>query len=180
MQNNNSKLNTILLVIIIILLAIGIYFVAIKRNKIPTNTNVNVEMPTVQNTNQDLNQNSPQTQPPSQTLRTSQKFGLKYPRTMIISENYYLSPVQEGQGVPENRGTAQATLTAPGTNLMIAWGGPQSSCMPDGNEFGAFQYGVSTIVCVRGMRAQAGVENVRFTLIQSEKDLFGDFVKANQ
>ncbi len=196
MQNNNSSLNTVLLVIVIILLIIGIWFVArrdtatiipvdINQRQIETgadedrsasNTTTTVPTSSTSGTSTTVQQTTQTTTQTQSSMKVSPKFGLKYPAGAQISESYYLTPGQTANGVPENQGASQATITI--SNMVISWGSHQGACSPD--EFGSFRYGISTTACVKGMRAQAGVEDVRYALTQREISIFGDFVLANR
>lgn len=106
----------------------------------------------------------------------SPKFGLYYPSGFEVSEFYYLNPVQTEQGVPESQGLPEFRAT--NGNAIISWGGAQSGCEP--MEYGSFQSGVSTVTCLKGMRAQVGLENARGKLSNEEIKIFGDFVLKNQ
>lgn len=171
MENKNFKWNIVLLVVILILLIVVIWLVARKTNAPVVNNNENL-------TPQQINQNVPQsttTENKQIEWTKSPKFGLYYPSTFKVNEYYYLTPAQSDQGVPETQGVPQ--FNAINGNAVISWGGAQSGC--SSAEFGIFQYGVSTTACVKGMRAQIGLENVRNSLTSQEIKLFGDFVMKN-
>jgi hypothetical protein len=178
MQNNNSKFNSILLGILIILVALGIYLILMnnKQQEVifsPISEQENIEtVPTRNNQPQQVQQ--PTTQVSSSI--TSTKFGLKYPANAQITEGQYLSPGQISNGVSEVNGSAQAQISF--TNTAIMWGGAQAFCMPDGNEFGIFEYGVSTTACVKSMRADIfGKQGYQLT--SADKKIFGNFVLEN-
>jgi hypothetical protein len=64
------------------------------------------------------------------------------------------------------------TFNIPG-GFTITWGGPQSSCTS--GQFGSFQYGVSTKVCVKNLTVQLNGEN----LTDEAKANFGELIQRN-
>lgn len=58
-------------------------------------------------------------------------------------------------------------------NSSFAWGGSQSACNSATSP--AFQYGISTLACVQGMRASINGQNPT----TATKNSFGDFVREN-
>jgi hypothetical protein len=68
--------------------------------------------------------------------------------------------------------TVGYTFTLPG-GFTITFGGPQSSCTT--NQFGSFQYGVSTKTCIKNFTVQLNGENPTPEI----KTSFGDFVQKN-
>lgn len=110
--------------------------------------------------------------------KKSEKFGLWYPSNARITESYYLSPVEQGNGSLPYMGIPYAEfLDFPNSDMTIIWGGAQSGC-GDGDY--DFQYGVSEITCVKGMKAYMGTQDVRKGITASDKKIFGDFVIKNK
>lgn len=64
------------------------------------------------------------------------------------------------------------TFSIPG-GFEITWGGSQSSCTS--NQFGSFQYGVSTKACVKNLTVQLNGEN----LTPEAKANFGELIQRN-
>jgi hypothetical protein len=99
----------------------------------------------------------------------SQKFGLKYPKGVEWYEGYLVTDLGK---------FAEARFTYDGA--IISWGGQNTSCMNDADQYKVFQYGVSTIACIKGLTAGIGLENVRDTISQKALNIFGDFVLKNK
>lgn len=104
--------------------------------------------------------------------------GLYYPEGATIKEGTYLNPSQEASG----NGIGMPYLWITYGDTTIQWGGAQSGCID--NEFGAFQYGVSTTACVKSLRADVGQKNitpgVAEQITTESKKIFGDFVLKNK
>ncbi len=169
-ENNNSKLNTVLLFVLIILVAFCAWMLLSKEKeseiKIPI-TEVN-----------DNQNNGEETEESSNTMWVkSSRFGILYPSSFDVYEGVYLNPTQQSQGALESEGLPEARFSK--DRIVISWGGAQSSCID--SEFGVFEYGISQVACVKSMRAQIGVANVRDSAITKEEvKLFGDFVLKNK
>ena len=82
------------------------------------------------------------------------------------------------EGIYEPTGTALITFQY--DNSLFIWGGYDGSCMPDGNQFPEFQYGKTTIFCVKGLVSRLDVINARDEYSQKALNLFSDFILANQ
>ncbi len=165
------KSNTIYLIVIGILTAIIAILLVMQYSK----KNLLVTGGMLQNQESQTNTVTDQN---TSNWKKSEKFGLWYPSGAHITESYYLSPAQQYNNVPENQGLPYAEfLDFPGSDMTIIWGGAQSGC-GDGDY--DFQYGVSEITCVKGMKAYMGTQNVRHGITASDKKFFGDFVLKNK
>jgi hypothetical protein len=102
------------------------------------------------------------------------KTGLFYDPSWEITPETYRTPVQEVNG--ESPQIVGYRFTLPSGN-SINWGGNQSSC--SNNEFPKFQYGVSTVVCLKGVRSNVGLSDVRLIIPKEDLNAFGDFVLKN-
>lgn len=122
------------------------------------------------------------------TWLKSPEFGLYYPNTLNIIEYYvdrYGKQVDKKDGMPmfyASWGEHQDSgITWGGnyeaTNPTVGGGG--SSCMDD-NDFGVFQYGVSSITCLKGHVALVSRTSARNTITKEDLKMFGDFVLKNR
>jgi len=168
-MQNTSKLNTILLIVAIVLLAAGIWAILSKKGNSESTT---YNFPISEDiTSEDSIPTPNKTEIPvlsttiTETWSTSPVFSLQYPKGVEVYETK--NPYVEVRFTYEG--------------AVISWGGGADTfCMPDGNEYGIFQPGVTTIACVRGQTARIGVENVRNTISQKALTMFGDFVLKNK
>jgi hypothetical protein len=167
-MENKSKLNTILLVIIIILLVIGLGYFLIRDSREKENT---ILFPESQN---DELVNNQEKKDNEVNWVKSAKFGMYYPSDFEVSEFSYLNPVQMANNVPESQGLPEFRITK--GNSVISWGGAQSGC--NDNEY-IFTPGISVVACLKGMRAQVGVNDVREKVSIEDIKIFSDFVLNN-
>lgn len=175
MQNNNSKFLYIIIGILSVLVIVLLAVQYSSRKSAFDNGPVE-EFPMNDSQTQD-NQNG-YSNTNTSTWVKSLKFGLWYPPNARITESYYLSPVEQGNGSLPYMGIPYAEfLDFPNSDMTIIWGGAQSGC-GDGDY--DFQYGVSEITCVKGMKAYMGTQDVRKGITASDKKIFGDFVIKNK
>ena len=68
------------------------------------------------------------------------------------------------------------------SSTIIKWGGSESACTKA--QFKDFKYGVSTLGCVRNLKAELysdiGTDSPIPDFTQDELNVFGDFVLRNQ
>jgi hypothetical protein len=164
-MENKSKTNTVLLVTIIILLAVALVYVLLNKPKQEKNNLIN----NLPEENQILNQEN------NNSWTFNSEIGLTYNSNWEITPELYRTPAQQENGEPEQILGYRFTLPSGNT---ISWGGYQSGCGPD--EFGKFQYGISTIACVNNVRSNIGLSDVRLTLPKEDLEAFGDFVLKNK
>lgn len=101
-------------------------------------------------------------------------FEVMYNSNWLVQPMFYGSPAMMAEGKQEHVGY-EFTIKK---DVIISWGGPQSGC--NGNEYGVFQYGVSSVACVKNFRSQIGQVDVRSKLSQIDLNTFGDFVLKNK
>ncbi len=155
MQNKNN----VIIIVLLVIIAVAVIAIALKKPKVETIT-VSSEVP-VENTTVVQKEDSR-----SQELvwKNSTMFNLQYPQGVTVFETK--TPY------------AEARFNYDGA--VISWaGGVDTSCMPDGNEYGTFKPGISTVACIKGQTARIGLENVRNTISQKALDMFGEFVLRN-
>ncbi len=162
MQNIVQKVIVVFLGIIIVLLAI----LLLKQSR-PTEINLLKQSQPAQ-IQQEGSNTSVQTVVENNDWKTSVKYGLTYPAGVEFSE-----------GTTGQYSTAVAQFTYDGA--IVTWGGGvDTACMTDGNEFGVFNAGTSTVACIKGQTARITAQNASATISQKALNLFGEFVLANQ
>ena len=65
------------------------------------------------------------------------------------------------------------------SGAIISWGGRQSMCTSD-EQNTPYDYGNSVATCIKGVRAQIGVENVRNKITEDDMKNFEEFVLKNK
>lgn len=160
------NLNTLLLIILIVLVTLGLFFIIRQQ---PSSISPEDTTDTNSITDSLAQISTPLIEEISAVERMewkkSPKFGLYYPEGFELFENMD----------PETGN--EMRISSSFTNAIISWGGPQSSCTDP--ETYIFDYGVSTTACVKGLRAQIGLTDVRNVLTSRDLHLFGYFVMKN-
>jgi hypothetical protein len=161
-----SKLNTALLLVLIILMVIAIRIMI---------ENKEIYLPIINREQTEFSQKEKMT-----WVNSPSDFGtiVSYPSEWQITPQYYSSPAQQAEGKNYLVGY---TFSLP-TGGTIVWGGAQGGCAS--TEFAVFKYGISTLACVKGYRAQAGpsagTESWGGDVSANDQKLFAEFVVKNQ
>ncbi len=101
--------------------------------------------------------------------------GLSYSNAFNTAQELYV----DGSGREVTNGSPRFEAILKNNNdTVIAWGGYNSECSV--NDYGVFQYGISSITCLKGRYSSISHFSARATVTPEEKKLFGDFVLKNQ
>lgn len=170
----DKKLVTVLVLIIVLLLIGGAYLLGVRSSN-----NYEVyrgEYPNLDNSQVPKDYSDKTTE--SDSWITDLKIGLVYNSKWQVTPQLYKSPAQEQRGETDSvSGYMFAIPSDSVSGSFIIWGGPQSACSLDEINF---KYGVSTLACLKGIRASIGRAGAREVLSQQEINSFGDFVLKNQ
>lgn len=155
----------LIIIVIVLVIGSGVYYIG-------KNSKLEQKSPVVENNLP--KENKVKNKENSNSWILDSKIGLIYNTSWEITPETYRNPVQEVNG--ESSQIVGYRFTLPSGN-SINWGGNQSSC--SNNEFSKFQYGVSTVVCLNGVRSNIGLSDVRLILPKEDLNVFGDFVLKN-
>jgi len=178
MKNKNS---VIIIALLIILVVLAVYL-AFFKDKTKSIDNQIQYAPTADN-NIVGQKNLPETQPQVKAIIwiKSPEFGLYYQNTLNIIE-YYMD--RYGKEITKSQGAYPIFTATFGKDqdAVITWGGywGNNGSVCSQNEFGAFQYGVSSVTCLKGFRTWVSHSSARNVVSSEELKTFGDFVLKNQ
>ncbi|MFA6515360.1 MAG: hypothetical protein WCT42_03815 [Candidatus Paceibacterota bacterium] len=164
------------LLFLVIILLVGLAY-SLGRSGYNREKNIdvsNINLPADYNANSDI-----KNQIIDGSWIVDSKIGLTYNSKWQVTPELYQTPAQKENGEPLS--IVGYRFTLPSGNV-INWGGHQEGCQRYEIKapFSKFQYGVSTLACVKGMKANLGLNDVRLTLPKEDINSFGDFVLKNQ
>lgn len=190
-----SKLNTVLLLILIVLMVFALRFMYQNQGEyLPDLDNTKLES-TEQNeikTNvEEINQNGIQIDENNFNNKEknevgwvkSQTFGLYYPESFNPPSEFYK---KNNAVVHEPSGDTVPVFSLIFNNgkSAITWGDVWLGGYIPGtctqSDFGIFEYGVSSVACVKGYRTWVARFSARDTVMVDDLKIFGDFVLKNK
>lgn len=182
-----SKLNTVLLLVLIVLMVIALKWMYEEKNKYwPGISKEAQDWVKTENKVKELEQGN---LPSNQSWVKSPLFGLYYSSNFNTPTEFYrvsgLGPDRGNIVYEPSADTVPVfSFTFSGGRASITWGdvwlGGYMPGICTNDEFGQFEYGVSSVACVKGYRAWVSHFSARDSISKEELKIFGDFVLKNK